>query len=178
MLGATADAADKLTLIADIRDIVNQLLKLYKERIATRSTRTAPIFQPGDLVYLSTKGLRIHSHKCKHLRDQKLGPYKDISKVGINSYTFLLPKGCRLHPVFHCDLLSHATSSTSLRPHQAEIEGDHEKHTVDFISDVKIDNWPRRRGPYLQFFTHFVSFDILEWMLLEHVDDCEQCLFF
>ena len=83
--------------------------------MAASSTRTAPIFQPGDLVYLSTKGLHIRSQKCKHLREQKLGPYKVISKVDINSYKLLLPKGCPLHPVFHCDLLSHATSSTSPR---------------------------------------------------------------
>jgi len=57
MVGATADSTDRLTLIADIRDVVNQLLKLSKESIAVRSTRTAPIFQPGDLVYLSTKGV-------------------------------------------------------------------------------------------------------------------------
>jgi hypothetical protein len=62
--------------------------------------------------------------------------------------------------VFHCDLLSHATSSTSLRPRQVEIEGHHEEYAVDFISVVKIDNWPRKRGPYLQVLTHFVSFDI------------------
>jgi hypothetical protein len=80
--------------------------------------------------------------------------------------------------VFHCDLLSHATSSTSLRPHQAEIEGGNEEYAVDFISDVKTDNLPRRRSPYLQLLTHFVSFDILEWMLLEQVDDCEQLSIF
>ena len=106
-------------------------------------------------------------------------PYKVISKVGINSYQLWLPKGCRLHPVFHCDLLSHATSSIlSLRPHQAEIEDDHKEYAVDFFSDVKIDNWARRRGPYLQFLTHFVPFDILEWMLLGQVDDCEQLSIF
>ena len=44
MAGATADAADILTLIANIRDVVNQLLKLSKERVAARSTRTDPIF--------------------------------------------------------------------------------------------------------------------------------------
>jgi hypothetical protein len=178
LVGASADAADRLTLIADIREVVTQLLKLSKERIAARSTRSAPIFQPGDLVYLSTRGLNIRSQKCKHLRDQKLGPYKVVTKVGINSYKLELPKGCRLHPVFHCDLLSHATSSTSLRPHQAEIEGDHEEYAVDYISDVKIDKWPRRRGSYLQFLTHFVSFDIPEWLLLEQVDDCEQLSIF
>ena len=80
--------------------------------------------------------------------------------MGINSYKLVLPKGCRLHHVFHCILLSRASSSTSLRPHQAEIEGDHAKKSVDYSSDVKIEDWPRRRGPYLQFLTHFVSFDI------------------
>jgi hypothetical protein len=80
--------------------------------------------------------------------------------------------------VCHCDLLSRATSFTSLRPHQAEIEGGHDENVVDFISDVKIINWPSRRVPYLQFLTHFVSFDIHEWMLLEQVDDCEQLSIF
>jgi hypothetical protein len=80
--------------------------------------------------------------------------------------------------VFHCDLLSRATSSTSLRPHQAEIEVDHEEYAVDFISDVKIDDWPRRRGPYFHVLTNFVPFNIPEWMLLDQVDDCEQLYIF
>ena len=74
--------------------------------------------------------------------------------------------------------MSRATSSTSLRPHQAGIEGDREEYAVDLISDVKIDIWPRRKGPYLQISTHFVSFDIPEWMLLDQVDDCEQLFIF
>ena len=114
MAGATADAAYRLTLVANIRDVVKQLLKLSKKRMAARSTRTAPIFQPEDLVYLLTKGLHIRSQKCTHHRDQKFGPYKNVSKVCINSYNMLLPTGCRLHPVFHWDLLSHATLSISL----------------------------------------------------------------
>ena len=56
IVGATTDAADRLTLIAYIRDVVSQLLKLPKKRPAARSTSTTSIFQPGDLVYLSTKG--------------------------------------------------------------------------------------------------------------------------
>ena len=61
--------------------------------------------------------------------------------AGINSYNWLLPKGCRLQHAFHCDLLSRATSSTSHRPHQAQIEGDHGEYAIGSISDVKIDNW-------------------------------------
>ena len=56
LVGATMDATDILTLIPNIRDDFNKLQKLSKERMASRSTRTSPIFQPGDLVYLSTKG--------------------------------------------------------------------------------------------------------------------------
>ena len=97
-----------------------------------------------------------------------------MSKVGIISYKLLIPTGYRLHPVLHCDLLSRPTSSISLRPHQAKIESDHEEYAVDFISDVEIDNCPRRRGIYLQFLTLFVSFEIQEWMLLDQIDDCEQ----
>ena len=85
--------------------------------------------------------------------------------------------------MFHCDLLSHDTSSTSLRPRQAEIEDDSETYSIDYISDVNIDNWPRRRGSYLQFLTHFVPFDTPEWMLLEQSQspiflDCEKWKFF
>ena len=95
LAGATAEAADRLTTIRDIRDVVYQLIKLSKERIAARSTRTAPLFHPDDYVYLSTKGLNIRSQKCKHLRDQRLGPFKIICKVGINSYKLRrLPTAC------------------------------------------------------------------------------------
>jgi hypothetical protein len=75
------------------------------------------------------------------------------------------------------NLLSHATTSTSLRPHQAKNEGDHEEYAADFAVDVKIDNWPRR-DPYLQILTHSVSFDIPEWLLLEQVNDCGQLSIF
>jgi hypothetical protein len=60
---ATLDVADRLALIVVIRDCVNHLLELPEEIMAARSTRTVPLFQPGDIVYLSTRGLRIRSQK-------------------------------------------------------------------------------------------------------------------
>ena len=87
LTGATAKATYRFTMTTDTRD-VHQLIKLPKERMATRSTRTIPLFQPDDYVYLSTKGLNIRSKKSKHLRDQRLGPFKVICKIGINSYNY------------------------------------------------------------------------------------------
>jgi len=46
-------------------------------------------------------------------------------------------------------------------------------YVVYYIYDVNIDNWPTRRGPFLQILTHIVPFDISEWLLLEQVGDCE-----
>ncbi len=92
------------------------------------------------------------------------------------SCELLLPDGCRLHPVFNCDLLSHSTITTSLRPHQAEIEGDMEEYAINYIDNVKLDNWSRRRGPYLQILTYVVNFNTPEWMLYEQVDDCERTI--
>ncbi len=80
--------------------------------------------------------------------------------------------------MFHCDLLSKASTSTHLRHQPDEIESDHNKYAIDFISDAKVDNWLYRRGPYLQFLAHFVRYDIPEWMLLEQVDNCERLYVF
>jgi hypothetical protein len=48
------------------------------------------------------------------------------------------------------------------------------EYAINFISDAKVDNWPHRRGLYLNSLTHYVGYDVPEWMSLEQVDDCEQ----
>jgi hypothetical protein len=173
LTSAPAPVADRLTELANDRDVVRELLTLSKQRMVTCSSRPTPTSVVGEFVFLSSKGLHIHSQKCKHLRDQRLGPYQVIEKVGLKSYRLKLPQGCRLHPVFHCDLLSKASTFTPLRHRPTEVESDHNEYAIDFISDVKVDNWPSRRGPYFQFLTHFVGYDVHKWMLLEQVDDCE-----
>ena len=63
LTSATTDATNRLTSIANIQDVVNQILELCKDRMAARFTKDAPSFQPGDLVYLLTKTLHIRSQK-------------------------------------------------------------------------------------------------------------------
>jgi hypothetical protein len=119
LTSATVEAADRLTIISGIRDVVTNWLSCRRNEYQLDRLGLLLCFNRTKSFYLSTKGLNIWSHKCKHLRDYRLGPFNVICKVGIYSYKLLIPKGCRLHHVFHCDLLSHASSSTSLRPHQA-----------------------------------------------------------
>jgi hypothetical protein len=40
---AIVEAADKLTMIANIKDGVHQLIKILKERMADKSSSTAPL---------------------------------------------------------------------------------------------------------------------------------------
>ena len=108
--------------------------------MAARLSRLAPTFFVGDFVFLFSKGLHIHSQKCKHLRDQCLGPFQVIDKFGLKSDRLKLPPRCRLHPVFHCDSLSKSSNSTPLPHRLAEIESEHDEYAIDFTSDAKVDN--------------------------------------
>jgi len=138
LTGALALVAARLTELANVREVVRELLTLSKQRMTARSSRPVPTFVLGDFVFLSSKGLHIHSQKCKHVRDQRLGPFQVIEKVGLKSYRLKLPLGCRLHPVFHCNLLSKASNSTPLRHRHVEIESDHNEHVIVFISMLKL----------------------------------------
>jgi len=63
LVGTIQDANDRITLITNIRGVVNQLLKLSKDKMAASSYRNAPLFQTGDLVYFSTKYVYTSGHK-------------------------------------------------------------------------------------------------------------------
>jgi hypothetical protein len=86
LTSAPALVADRLTELANVREVVHELLTLSKQHMAARSSRPAATFVVGDdFVLLSSKGLHIHSQKRKHLRDQRLGPYQAIKKIGLKS---------------------------------------------------------------------------------------------
>jgi hypothetical protein len=74
------------------------------------------------------------------LRNQRHGSFEVLKKAGLKSYRLKIPPECRLHPVFHCDLISKASSSTHLRHQPTEIEFDHNEFAIDYISDAKVQN--------------------------------------
>ena len=47
LTGAPAFVADRLTELANVREVVHELLTISKQRIAARSSRPAPIFCGG-----------------------------------------------------------------------------------------------------------------------------------
>ena len=49
---ATSDVDDRLISIANIRDVLNKLLKISKERMATRLARSVPIFFSRKILFI------------------------------------------------------------------------------------------------------------------------------
>lgn len=66
--------------------------------------RRDPVFQKGDLVWLSAANIqRLRKHE--KLDYKHLGPYKVVERVGGNAYRLKLPDYLRVFDVFHVSLL-------------------------------------------------------------------------
>jgi hypothetical protein len=70
------------------------------KRYYDRKRQPAPVFQPGEKVFLEASDIKTSrpSHKLAHRR---LGPYEVVKAVGSHAYRLKLPRSMsRLHPVF------------------------------------------------------------------------------
>jgi hypothetical protein len=87
-----------------------------------------PTFERGDRVYLWRRNIKTKrpSSKLDHL---KLGPFKVKNRKGPVNYELELPKGMKIHPVFHVSLLEPAHPQT---PVDNEVELDPETFEEEF----------------------------------------------
>ena len=76
----SAEATERVRLLKDTHAAVHESLRLSKD-IMTHSDTHVTEFEPGDLVYLITKGLVIKQQRDHKLRDRQLGPFKVIRKI-------------------------------------------------------------------------------------------------
>jgi len=84
-----------------IRKVQEDMTRYYNQR---RSP--APIFKPGDQVYLDASDIRMTRPSLK-LSHRRLGPFEIERQVGLLAYRLKLPHGLRqLHPVFNVVKLS------------------------------------------------------------------------
>lgn len=70
------------------------------KRGADRHRRPAPVYQPGQKVWLSTKDLPLHVASRK-LAPRFVGPFPITKIVNPVSVRLLLPRSLRVHPTFH-----------------------------------------------------------------------------
>ncbi len=135
----------------------------------------APLL-PGDLVWLSTRDLRLRL-PSKKLSPRNIGPFPIQRQINEVTYLLQLPPRYRIHPSFHVSLLKPCSSSSSEStepdaPPPPEIL---DQPSVYQVRDI-LDSW--RRGGRLQYLIDWEGYgpeerswvardDVLDTSLLE-----------
>ncbi|KAK3554359.1 hypothetical protein QTP70_022586, partial [Hemibagrus guttatus] len=87
-----------------------------RQRIqADRNRRPHPAYQVGQMVWLSTRNLRLKL-PCRKLSPKFIGPFKIVRQVNPVAYRLRLPASYRICPTFHASLLKpvHASAGESV----------------------------------------------------------------
>jgi len=116
-----------------------------------RRRTPAPVYKPGDRVYLDTSDIKTTRSSPK-LSHRRLGPFEIESQVGLSAYYLKLPHGMRqLHPVFNVVKLSAAPEDPILGrkpqapPPSIVIDGEEEWEVEEILNS----HWHRRRFQFL-----------------------------
>jgi len=120
-------------------------------RYYNRRRSLAPVFQPGDWIYLDTSDIKttLLSPKLSHRR---LGPFEIECQVGLLAYRLKLPHGLRqLHPVFNVVKLSAAPDDpiSERKPRALPPPIVVNRELEWEVEEVLDSHWHRRRFQFL-----------------------------
>ncbi len=111
---------------------------------------TAPLYQPGDQVWLSRRDIRLRL-PCKKLSPRYIGPFPILRQINEVTYKLKLPNQYCISPTFHVSLLKPFTNPLLPTSTEPEIPPLPEVDTSETIYRVKDILDSRRRGGHLQY---------------------------
>ena len=128
-------------------------------RMADRRRAPAPDYQPGQMVWLSTKDLPLQVDSRK-LAPRYIGPFKMVKISNPSAIRLKLPNSLKFHPTFHVSLLKPVSSCalgppTKPPPPPLVVDG-HPAFSVIQILDV------RRRGRGFRFLVDWEGYGPVE----------------
>ncbi|MBW0507700.1 hypothetical protein O181_047415 [Austropuccinia psidii MF-1] len=101
----------------DVKRELEVAINRFK-RYAYKSKESLPVFNPGDMVWLSSKNIK-STRPTKKLSERWLGPFPILKKVSSHTYHLKLPyKWKSINPVFPISLLEPVRTSTIPNWHQ------------------------------------------------------------
>lgn len=122
-----------------LHKLLQHELAFVKERMthyANQKRLKGPTFERGDLVYLIRRNIRTTRPSDK-LDFKKLGPFPISKVISKTNYELSLPKGMRIHPVFHISLLEPAPKNTETQDSIEVIPEQEEEYEVERILDTE-----------------------------------------
>ncbi len=128
---------------------LQQAVRRHKINADVRRT-TAPMYRPGDQVWLSTRDIRLRQ-PCKKLSPRYIGPFTILRQINEVTYKLRLPNHYRISPTFHVSLLKPFTNPLLPPSTEPEIPPPPEVDTNETIYRVKDILDSRRRGGRLQY---------------------------
>ena len=128
--------------ISNPLESVKKNLKQAQDKMKSQGDKhrsNAPIYQPGDQVWLSTDNLHL-PQKSKKLSEQWIRPYLVVKMVGTNAVKLHLPCSMQIHPVINISCLKSykecLPGQSTVRPGPMEVTEDRdEEYEVERIVD-------------------------------------------
>ncbi|MBW0559098.1 hypothetical protein O181_098813 [Austropuccinia psidii MF-1] len=109
------------TKIQSVQKEVNWELEVAINRVkryADKIRESPPVFNPGDMGWLSSKNIK-STRPTKKLLERWLGHFTILKKLITHAYHLKLPPQLKsIHPVFHISLLEPVKTSTIPNQHQ------------------------------------------------------------
>ncbi|MBW0529800.1 hypothetical protein O181_069515 [Austropuccinia psidii MF-1] len=100
-----------------VKTVLEVAINRFK-RYADESRASPPDFNPGDMVWLSSKNIK-STRPTKKLSERWLGPFPILKKVITHAYHLKLPSQWKkINPVFHISLLEPVKTATIPNRHQ------------------------------------------------------------
>ncbi|MBW0573131.1 hypothetical protein O181_112846 [Austropuccinia psidii MF-1] len=101
----------------DVKRELEVAINLFK-RYADKSRASPPVFNPGDMKWLSSKNIK-STRPTKKLSERWSVPLPILNKVSTHAFHLQLPSQWKfIHPVFHISLLERVKKSTIPNRHQ------------------------------------------------------------
>jgi RNase H-like domain found in reverse transcriptase/Reverse transcriptase (RNA-dependent DNA polymerase)/Integrase zinc binding domain/Chromo (CHRromatin Organisation MOdifier) domain/Retroviral aspartyl protease len=148
----TTSISEKAQIKAQDLQKLHQLLQHELSFVQQRMTHYAnqkrlkgPTFQRGDMVYLIRRNIKTTRPSDK-LDFKKLGPFPIVKVISQTNYELSLPKGMRIHPIFHISLLEPAPADADIQDSIEVIPEQEEEYEVERILDTE---WKDNEIKYL-----------------------------
>jgi len=138
--------------MSHIHDVLRSEMKYAQARhieAADNSRLPAPVFKPGDLVWLDARNLRTR-RPSKKLENKHLGPFTVLRPIGSHAYEFHIPETMTHHRTFPVSLLNPAPSDPlpgQIIPPPLPVVVDGEEEW--FVDEILDSRWSRGNLQYL-----------------------------